>query len=148
MNETPKQICVVGLGYVGLPLAVAFAKHLPTIGYDVNETRIKELQAGYDHNGEISEADLRSPNLILTTDPTQMRDADVIIITVPTPVDKAKRPDLRYLISASETVGQHMKRGAIVVYCVPRLHRGRLRPCAGTRLGNESRCRFQTRLFA
>ncbi len=116
MNETPKQICVVGLGYVGLPLAVAFAKHLPTIGYDVNETRIKELQAGYDHNGEISEADLRSPNLILTTDPTQMRDADVIIITVPTPVDKAKRPDLRYLISASETVGQHMKRGAIVVY--------------------------------
>lgn len=114
--ETPKQVCVVGLGYVGLPLAVGFAKHLPTIGYDVNETRVEELQEGYDHNSEMLEADLRNPNLTLTSDPTQMRDADVIIITVPTPVDKAKRPDLRYLISASETVGQHLKRGAIVVY--------------------------------
>jgi UDP-N-acetyl-D-galactosamine dehydrogenase len=109
-------VCVVGLGYVGLPLAVGFAKHLPTIGFDVNETRVKELQEGYDRNGETPEADLRNPNLTLTTDPTQMRDADVIIITVPTPIDKAKRPDLRYLISASQTVGQHMKRGAIVVY--------------------------------
>ena len=116
MNETPKQVCVVGLGYVGLPLAVGFAKHLPTIGYDVNETRIQELQHGYDRNGEASETELRNPNLTLTTDPTLMRNADVIIITVPTPVDKAKRPDLRYLIRASETVGQHMKHGAIVVY--------------------------------
>ncbi|MCS7300054.1 MAG: nucleotide sugar dehydrogenase [Fimbriimonadales bacterium] len=116
MTEMPQQICVVGLGYVGLTLAVSFAKHLPTIGYDVNETRIKELQHGYDRNGEVAETDLRSPNLTLTSDPTQMRDADVIIITVPTPVDKAKRPDLRYLISASEIAGQHMKRGAIVVY--------------------------------
>jgi UDP-N-acetyl-D-galactosamine dehydrogenase len=116
VSQTPKQVCVVGLGYVGLPLAVGFAKHLPTIGFDVNETRVRELQEGYDRNGETPEADLRNPNLTLTTDPTQMRDADVIIITVPTPIDKAKRPDLRYLISASQTVGQHMKRGAIVVY--------------------------------
>ncbi|MCS7190051.1 MAG: nucleotide sugar dehydrogenase [Fimbriimonadales bacterium] len=114
--KMPKQVCVVGLGYVGLPLAVSFAKHLPTLGYDVSETRVKELQQGYDRHGEIAEADLRNPNLTLTTDPTQMRTADVLIITVPTPIDKAKRPDLRYLINASEIVGQHMKRGAIVVY--------------------------------
>ncbi|GIV09891.1 MAG: UDP-N-acetyl-D-galactosamine dehydrogenase [Fimbriimonadales bacterium] len=116
MNSLPQQVCIVGLGYVGLPLAVGFAKHLPTIGFDVSEARVKELQEGYDRNGETSEAELRNSNLTFTTDPTQMRDADVIIITVPTPVDKAKRPDLRYLVRASEIVGQHMKRGAIVVY--------------------------------
>jgi UDP-N-acetyl-D-galactosamine dehydrogenase len=116
MSRTPKQVCVVGLGYVGLPLAVGFAKHLPTIGFDVNEMRVKELQQGYDRNGETPEPELLNPNLLLTTDPTRIRDADVVIITVPTPVDKAKRPDLRYLIEASRTVGQHLKRGAIVVY--------------------------------
>lgn len=116
MNQTPKQVCVVGLGYVGLPLAVGFAKHLPTIGFDVNEMRVKELQQGYDRNGETPESELRSPNLLLTADPTCIRDADVVIITVPTPVDKAKRPDLRYLIEASRTAGQYLKRGAIVVY--------------------------------
>jgi UDP-glucuronate 4-epimerase len=150
VSQTPKQVCVVGLGYVGLPLAVGFAKHLPTIGFDANATRVKELQEGYDRNGEIPEADLRNPNLTLTTDPTQMRDADVIIITVPTPIDKAKRPDLRYLISASQTVGQHMKRGAIVVYestVYPWLHRRGLRPRAGAGVGDESRRRLQTRLL-
>ncbi len=116
MSRKTSQVCVVGLGYVGLPLAVGFAKHLPTIGYDVNETRVKELQQGYDRNGETPEAALRNPNLRFTTDPSSIRGADVIIITVPTPVDKAKRPDLRYLIEASRTVGQHMQRGAIVVY--------------------------------
>jgi UDP-N-acetyl-D-galactosamine dehydrogenase len=116
MSRMPKQVCVVGLGYVGLPLAVGFAKHLPTIGFDVNEVRVKELQRGYDRNGETPESELLNPNLLLTTDPTRIRDADVVIITVPTPVDKAKRPDLRYLMEASRTVGQHLKRGAIVVY--------------------------------
>ncbi|MFN3689820.1 MAG: nucleotide sugar dehydrogenase [Fimbriimonadales bacterium] len=116
MSRQVERVGVVGLGYVGLPLAVAFAKHLPTIGYDVNPTRVQELQAGYDRNGETPESELRNPNLLFTTDPASLREADVIIITVPTPVDKAKRPDLRYLIEASRTVGQHMKRGAIVVY--------------------------------
>ncbi|MFN7016621.1 MAG: nucleotide sugar dehydrogenase [Fimbriimonadales bacterium] len=116
MSRQVERVGVVGLGYVGLPLAVAFAKHLPTIGYDVNEARVKELQEGYDRNGETPESDLRNPNLLFTTDPASLREADVIIITVPTPVDKAKRPDLRYLIEASRTVGQHMKHGAIVVY--------------------------------
>lgn len=113
MNQT---VCVVGLGYVGLPLAVAFAKHLRTIGYDVSEERVQELKQGYDRNGEIPESELRQPNLTLTTDPTLMREADFVIITVPTPVDKAKRPDLRPMLNASRTVGQNLKRGAIVVY--------------------------------
>ncbi len=113
MNQT---VCVVGLGYVGLPLAVAFAKHLRTIGYDISEERVNELKQGYDHNGAMSESELSQPNLILTTDPHLIREADVVIITVPTPVDKAKRPNLRPLLSASRTVGQHLKRGAIVVY--------------------------------
>ncbi len=113
MNQT---VCVVGLGYVGLPLAVAFAKHMRTIGYDVSEERVNELKQGYDRNGETPEAELRQPNLVLTTDPTLIREADFVIITVPTPVDKAKRPDLRPMLSASRTVGQNLKRGAIVVY--------------------------------
>ncbi len=113
MNQT---VCVVGLGYVGLPLAVAFAKHLRTIGYDVSEERVQELKQGYDRNGETPESELHQPNLILTTDPTLIREADFVIITVPTPVDKAKRPDLRPMLNASRTVGQNLKRGAVVVY--------------------------------
>ncbi len=114
--KAPETVAIVGLGYVGLPLAVGFAKHLRTIGYDVNPERVAELQQGYDRNGETPEHELRQPHLVFTSDPSILREADVIIITVPTPVDKAKRPDLRPLLSASRTVGQHMKRGAIVVY--------------------------------
>lgn len=114
--KAPETVAIVGLGYVGLPLAVGFAKHLRTIGYDVNPERVAELQQGYDRNGETPEHELRQPHLVFTSDPSMLREADVIIITVPTPVDKAKRPDLRPLLSASRTVGQHMKRGAIVVY--------------------------------
>lgn len=114
--KAPETVAIVGLGYVGLPLAVGFAKHLRTIGYDVSHERVAELQQGYDRNGETPEHELRQPNLIFTSDPSLLREADVIIVTVPTPVDKAKRPDLRPLLSASRTVGQHMKRGAIVVY--------------------------------
>ncbi len=113
MNQT---VCIVGLGYVGLPLAVAFAKHMRTIGYDVSEERVNELKQGYDRNGEIPETELRQPNLILTTNPEFIREADFVIITVPTPVDKARRPDLRPMLSASRTVGQNLKRGAVVVY--------------------------------
>ena len=114
--KAPETVAIVGLGYVGLPLAVGFAKHLRTIGYDVSHERVAELQQGYDRNGETPEHELRQPSLIFTSDPSLLREADVIIVTVPTPVDKAKRPDLRPRLSASRTVGQHMKRGAIVVY--------------------------------
>lgn len=114
--KPPETVGIVGLGYVGLPLAVAFAKHLRTVGYDVSAERVAELQQGYDRNGETPEELLRQPNLILTNDARMLSEADVIIVTVPTPVDKAKRPDLRPLLSASRTVGSHMKQGAVVVY--------------------------------
>lgn len=114
--KIPETVAVVGLGYVGLPIATAFAKHLRTIGYDVNPDRVAELQQGYDRNGETPSEALHQPDLILTTDASLLSEADVIIVTVPTPVDKAKRPDLRPLLNASRTVGKHMRRGAVVVY--------------------------------
>ncbi|MER3402922.1 MAG: nucleotide sugar dehydrogenase [Armatimonadota bacterium] len=114
--KPPETVGIVGLGYVGLPLAVAFAKHLRTVGYDVSAERVEELQRGYDRNGETLKELLHQPNLILTSDARMLSETDVIIVTVPTPVDKAKRPDLRPLLNASRTVGTHMKHGAIVVY--------------------------------
>ena len=115
-NHLPRCIGVVGLGYVGLPLASAFGKVVPTIGFDVNENRIRQLRKGADRNGEVDRADLREPLLELTSDPTLLKRASFIIVAVPTPVDKSKRPDLSHLINASRLVGQNISRGAIVVY--------------------------------
>lgn len=115
-NYLPRCIGVVGLGYVGLPLASAFGKVVPTIGFDVNENRIRQLRKGADRNGEVDRADLRAPLLELTSDPTLLKRASFVIVAVPTPVDKSKRPDLSHLINASRLVGQHLSRGAIVVY--------------------------------
>jgi UDPglucose 6-dehydrogenase/UDP-N-acetyl-D-galactosamine dehydrogenase len=95
-------VCVIGLGYVGMPLVEAFAKHVRVIGFDINEKKIKTLKEEY-------------PSLELTTDPKHIKQADVVIIAVPTPVTKSKEPDLRMIISASELVGQNLKKGAIVV---------------------------------
>ena len=97
-----KTVCVVGLGYVGLPLAEAFSKHLKTIGFDVDNEKITLLKRNKD-------------NLEFTSDPTKIKHADFVIIAVPTPVTKSKEPDLRYVKSAVETVGKNLKRGAIVV---------------------------------
>jgi UDP-N-acetyl-D-galactosamine dehydrogenase len=88
----PRQVCVVGLGYVGLPLTVAFARHLPTVGFDIDARRVAELERGYDRNGEVPPEALRAPRLRFTADPEALRDSDFIIVTVPTPVDRAKRP--------------------------------------------------------
>ena len=115
-NHLPRCIGVVGLGYVGLPLASAFGKVVPTIGFDVNENRIRQLRKGADRNGEVERADLREPLLELTSDPTLLKRASFIIVAVPTPVDKSKRPDLSHLINASRLVGQNLSRGATVVY--------------------------------
>ncbi len=115
-QNLPKKVAVVGLGYVGLHLASAFAKHLSTIGFDINEERIHELQRGFDRNGEVLPEALQSKRLFFTTDPTYLKEANFIIIVVPTPVDRAKRPDLLPLIEASNLVGRHMQRGTIVVY--------------------------------
>ncbi|SKA84137.1 UDP-N-acetyl-D-galactosamine dehydrogenase [Thiothrix eikelboomii] len=110
-------IAIIGLGYVGLPLAVEFGKHFPTIGYDINTKRIQELRAGQDHTLEVDAHELQAaPYLHYTDHLYDMRDANIFIITVPTPVDHHKRPDLTPLIRASESVGKVLKAGDIVIY--------------------------------
>lgn len=111
-----RTIAVVGLGYVGLPLAVAFGKVMPVIGFDIKKSRIRELQEGVDSTREVDSADLRQARLTFSSDPAILRQADFIIVAVPTPVDSANLPDLFPLISASTLVGQNLQRGSIVVY--------------------------------
>lgn len=123
--EQSYRIAVIGLGYVGLPLAVEFAKHFPVIGFDINEPRIKELQGGHDHTLEIDEDHLNSvicdkqpgdKGLFCTNKLDELKPCNIFIVTVPTPVDKNNRPDLTPLYKASETVGKVLKKGDIVVY--------------------------------
>lgn len=127
---------IVGLGYVGLPLAVAFGRSFRTIGFDVSEARVSSLRRGVDASGEMSSAELSAAiHLETTEDATRLRMADFVVIAVPTPVDKANRPDLSALIGASRAVGANLKRGAVVIYestvypgatvsvCVPELER-------------------------
>lgn len=110
-------IAIIGLGYVGLPLAVEFGKHYRTIGFDINSNRIEELRQGHDRTREISNDELRQAlHLALTADAETIRSATVYIVTVPTPIDEHKRPDLRPLLSASRTVGRVLKPGDTVVY--------------------------------
>ncbi|RQW85621.1 MAG: nucleotide sugar dehydrogenase [Geobacter sp.] len=111
-----RKISVIGLGYVGLPVAVAFGKKSRTIGFDVNAERIRELQEGYDRTGEVTSGELTDTNLLFSNSIDDLRTADFHIVAVPTPVDDAKRPDLAILIKASETVGKALKKGDIVVY--------------------------------
>jgi UDP-N-acetyl-D-galactosamine dehydrogenase len=112
-----RRIAVVGLGYVGLPVAVAFARSgAQVIAFDISEHRIGELRRGYDRTHEVAVEDLRHSNCCFTTDPQRLREADFFIITVPTPIDDANRPDLRALLAASRTVGQYLQHGAVVVF--------------------------------
>lgn len=115
-NSVNRKIAVVGLGYVGLPLAVAFGNRLPVIGFDIKRPRIEDLQRGIDRTGEVSPTSLAEARVDYTCDPARLDEADFIIIAVPTPIDDANRPDLRPLIDASRIVGQHLRAGAIVVY--------------------------------
>ena len=130
------KLAVIGLGYVGLPLAVEFGKKYDVIGFDVNEARIAALQAGHDVTLEVSDAELAdAKGLRYSTNVDDLKAATIFIVTVPTPIDASKRPDLTPLISASETVGAALKRGDIVIYestvypgateedCVPVLER-------------------------
>ena len=111
------RIAVIGLGYVGLPLAVEFGKKISTIGFDVNNTRIEELMNGLDRTLEIDATLLKSASkLTYSSSVNDLKNANFFIVTVPTPIDKNKRPDLTPLIKASETVGKVLKKGDIVVY--------------------------------
>ena len=141
-----KTIGIIGLGYVGLPLAVAFAKKYKVIGFDINKERINELNKGYDRTFEVSEKELKSvlpqynsnlntSYLTLTFNLEDLKKASIYIVTVPTPIDKHKNPDLTPLIKASQTLGKVLKKGDIVIYestvypgcteevCVPELER-------------------------
>ncbi|PZT87482.1 MAG: Vi polysaccharide biosynthesis UDP-N-acetylglucosamine C-6 dehydrogenase TviB [Acinetobacter sp.] len=110
-------IAIIGLGYVGLPLAVEFGKQKPTIGFDINQQRIAELLAGHDHTLETSAEELKQAvNLRYTYDFNTLKQSNFFIVTVPTPIDDFKQPDLTPLIKSSETIGQVLKKGDIVVY--------------------------------
>jgi UDP-N-acetyl-D-galactosamine dehydrogenase len=112
-----RRIAVIGLGYVGLPVAVSFARtRVPVVGFDVDAARIRELNKGYDRTQEVEAEDLCHESLTFSTDPSAIRNSDFYIVTVPTPVDDARRPDLGAMIAASRCVGAGLKKGDIVVY--------------------------------
>jgi UDP-N-acetyl-D-glucosamine/UDP-N-acetyl-D-galactosamine dehydrogenase len=110
-------IAVIGLGYVGLPLAVEFGKKRRVIGFDINTARVAELQAGHDRTLEVEPHELKEASgLSYSHNPADLAQAKVFIVTVPTPIDEANRPDLSPLVKASETVGRHMPAGSVVIY--------------------------------
>jgi UDP-N-acetyl-D-glucosamine/UDP-N-acetyl-D-galactosamine dehydrogenase len=131
-----RKIAVIGLGYVGLPVAAAFARSgVPVIGFDIDRKRVDELRSGIDRTREVEVTDLKQATLRFDHEPSRLAEADFYIVTVPTPIDDALRPDLGAVLSASETVGKVLKRGDVVVYestvypgtiegeCVPVLER-------------------------
>lgn len=130
------KLAIIGLGYVGLPLAVEFGKHYPVVGFDINQKRIDALKSGVDSTLEVSAEEMaEATKLRYSCSPADLQDVNIYIVTVPTPIDNHKRPDLTPLIKASETIGKTLKRGDIVIYestvypgateedCVPVLER-------------------------
>jgi UDP-N-acetyl-D-galactosamine dehydrogenase len=112
-----RKIAVIGLGYVGLPVAAAFARAgNPVVGFDIDQTRVRELKAGQHRTREVETSDLQLPSLTVTGEATSLRDSDFFIVTVPTPIDVARRPDLGAMFEASRLVGAALKKGDIVVY--------------------------------
>ena len=110
------KIALVGLGYVGLPLAAAFGKVAEIIGFDISAKKITELKRGYDATGELSSAELAATRIDYTLDPDRLKEASFLIVTVPTPIDGYKKPDLRPVESAARTIGRHLAPGAIIVF--------------------------------
>lgn len=111
-----RSIAVVGLGYVGLPIAVAFGKYGPVVGFDINKSKIDELRRGIDRTGEVSLTDLKSAQVQYTWEPAELKAADFIIVAVPTPINEALQPDFTALQKSSELIGSNMSPGTIVVY--------------------------------
>ncbi len=149
-TSRPKTLAVIGLGYVGLPLAVEFGRVRPVIGFDISAERINELSRGQDHTLECSVEELReAQQLQFSHDPEQLTRAQIFIVTVPTPVDQANRPDMTPLVKASETVGKALKRGDVVIYestvypgateevCVPVLEK-----CSGLLFNQDFYCGY------
>lgn len=149
-EEELETIAIVGLGYVGLPLAVAFGNKRRTIGFDLNESKLAQYRSGIDPTGEVGAEKLATAKrLELTSDPSQLSEASIIIIVVPTPIDHARRPDLRPLEGASRTVGKYLRPGTTVIYestvypgcteevCVPILEEASGLRWAGRQMGDE-----------
>ena len=144
MAQGPNTLAIVGLGYVGLPLAVAFGRHMRTVGIDLNEEKLAQYRTGFDPSGEVSGEELAVATLLEFTSSAQgVADADVVVVVVPTPIDHAHRPDLSPLEGATRSIAPHIKAGAIVVFestvypgcteevCVPLLEAGSGMPWAG-----------------
>ena len=135
LSSRTEKIAVVGLGYVGLPLAIHLSGHFDVVGYDYQASRIAELKSGKDRTLEVSEEEMAAATLVYSDNPKALRDCRLIIVAVPTPIDDYRIPDLTPLRSASETTGRHLARGSCVVYestvypgateevCVPILER-------------------------
>jgi len=115
-KEIARKIALVGLGYVGLPIAVAFGMRGKVIGFDINKAKIEELQKGFDRTGEVSAADLKATDVQYTSEPTDLKAADFIIVAVPTPINEALQPNLKALRMVSELIGKNMSTGTVVVF--------------------------------
>ena len=115
-KEQARSIAVVGLGYVGLPIAVAFGKQGPVVGFDINKAKIAELRRGVDRTGEVSGADLKASQVQYMWEPAELKAADFIIVAVPTPINEALQPDFTALQKSSELIGSNLAPGTIVVY--------------------------------
>ncbi len=111
-----KKIAVIGLGYVGLPIALEFAKHYKVIGFDINDEKIKLLQKKIDPNKEIDSAEFDNSDIIFTSNPDELKQANFFIVSVPTPIDEYNKPDLTALLNATKIVAKYLKKGDIVVY--------------------------------
>jgi len=116
LNKKEATLAVVGLGYVGLPLAAAFGKKVPVIGFDIHTSKVEQLKQGFDATGELTSADLAATTIQYTTDAAALKAADFVIVTVPTPIDQNNNPDLTPVEKASRTIGQNLKPDAIIVY--------------------------------
>ncbi len=139
MDLSDETIAVIGLGYVGLPLAVEFGKKRPVIGFDIRPERIAELRDHHDSTREVDPDELAAArHLQYSSNPDDLSHCGIFIVAVPTPIDKANRPDLAALVRASETVAQFMRSGAVVIYefdCLSRLHSRSLCSYTGENVG-------------
>jgi UDP-N-acetyl-D-galactosamine dehydrogenase len=110
------KIAVVGLGYVGLPLAVSMSEHFKVIGYDFKQDRINELKSGFDRTMEVSDSSLKNAGILFTDNPEDIFPCRFIVVAVPTPIDEYRIPDLKPLCNASATVGRHIQKGSCIVF--------------------------------